>query len=247
MASPGLVPFPLVEEVSTSQFSYEHDLLCRLASGDAEAFWPLWEHHKAPLFRICYIHMGRRREDAEDALSEVRDRARESLLREGDKVRSLTAWLRRVAVNVCLDMHRSRERRSSIPTSPGEKGRDFVDRTLQFPEPASQFLAREALNVITRAIDALPLRLRTAARLFFLEEKPYDGIAKQLFISEPNARKRIQEARGILRDMLKVEFPERREPGTAVVTKLAGDIRLSPKVSAQRKQLSAAFGAVIES
>lgn len=225
-------------------------LLRRLASGDSEAFWTLWARHRSALFQICLAQMAWRREDAEDALSDVMARARECLPGEADKVRSLTAWLRRVTVNVCIDLHRRNKRRACVEYVTGGRLSDPISQPLQFPSQASQHLASEIRRVVKRAIEALPERLRAAAGLFLLEEASYAAIADALAISEANARKRIQEARRILQEMLDVEFPERREAGiarssvprTVPAASLAAQIRKSPRVAAQRKQLSAAFG-----
>jgi RNA polymerase sigma-70 factor (ECF subfamily) len=213
-------------------------LLRRLAAGDSDAFWALWHSYRARLFQICYAQMGRHQEDAEDALSDVMHRAREFLPREAGKVRSLGAWLRRLTLNVCIDLHRRRRTRSAEEYLPGMEAAS--DRTLQFPCPASQFMAAEVRGLVTTAIESLPERLRAAARLFFLEEAPYSAIAETLSIAEPNARKRIQEARGILQEMLDVQFPERRAARS--VDSLASRIHNSPKVADQRQRLDAAFG-----
>jgi RNA polymerase sigma-70 factor (ECF subfamily) len=58
------------------------------------------------------------------------------------------------------------------------------------------------LRFVIRCIRQLPPNLRTAAELRLLEEMPYPEAAHQLGISEANLRKRVQQARQILRQRL---------------------------------------------
>ena len=48
---------------------------------------------------------------------------------------------------------------------------------------------------IFEAVENLPQHLRTVARMHFLNNQSYTEIAKQLSISQENARKRVQLAR----------------------------------------------------
>jgi len=188
-----------------------------VAAGDAQAFWDLWERHRASLFQICYAHMGRRREDAEDALSDVMEKARQALPREATAIRSLAAWLRRMAVNVCIDLYRRDKLRYQVLFTAKEMSPAQLRevQSVQCASPASQFLDSEIRALVTRAVESLPCRLCSAASLYFLQEATYPKIAAVLGISEENARKRIQEARNILKETLDVAFPERRQPGSA--------------------------------
>jgi DNA-directed RNA polymerase specialized sigma24 family protein len=52
---------------------------------------------------------------------------------------------------------------------------------------------------LQRAIESLPPLLRDVARLRFLHEASYGAIASTLSITEPTARKRVQQARTVLR------------------------------------------------
>jgi RNA polymerase sigma factor (sigma-70 family) len=211
---------------STDDGPAEHRLLCRLADGDAHAFWELWVPRQPEIFMICYRRMGKRVEDAEDALSEVMQRARETLPREALRIRNLTAWLYRMATNVCIDLYRRDKRRhqglwltdgallNSPDTQPSPEGC-----------PAAIFLAAEVNGAVARIVRGLPQRLRGAAGLFFLDGASYQTISVALDISEPNARKRIQEARRILKQRLTDEFPGLWPLGSGSISASTGVVR----------------------
>jgi RNA polymerase sigma-70 factor (ECF subfamily) len=226
----------------------DRGLLQRVALGDAQAFWELWTRHRGWLFEVCNAYMGYRHEDAEDALGDVMDRARETLPREAPRIRNFAAWLRRMAVNVCIDLYRrDRSRYQILSVARATSTAQLSDvQSVECVSPASEFLASETRGTVTRAIETLPVRLRAAACLFFLEEASYPAIAAVLGISEQNSRKRIQEARSILKEQLDAKFPERRRsravargtadqrPEVASRRKLEDAIDRGPRVSAQR-------------
>jgi hypothetical protein len=68
--------------------------------------------------------------------------------------------------------------------------------------PSHDLLLGELRASICQSIDSLPVRLREVSRRFFLEDNGYEGIAEDLGISNANVRKRIQEARLLLRQVL---------------------------------------------
>lgn len=177
----------------------------RLGQGDSGAFWELWEIHQRSIFLICLAQMRGRYAEAEDALSRVMQKARDILPREARTVRHLNAWLVRLTVNLCIDMHRADQCRcqgacSVQPSIIDECPAGLVSPS--YPCPAHDLLRREMGRAIVEAIEALPYRLRVTAQLFFLENDSYSQIARALQTSTPNVRKRIQEARAILRESL---------------------------------------------
>ena len=184
----------------------ERQLLGRISQGDSEAFWELWAIQQRRIFLICFAQMGGRHADAEDALSRVMERAREILPREALRVQDLQAWMARLTVNLCIDMHRVDKRRCqgacSIEVASCEENRRALVAASP-PCPFQDLRWREVRRAITVAIAALPVRLSEAARLFFLQDLSYAQIAEELRTSNVNVRKRIQEARARLKVMLK--------------------------------------------
>ena len=80
----------------------------------------------------------------------------------------------------------------------------FNDLVLTKPlSPEDFVLLAQMGNGIRGAIEALPRPLRMVAEMRFVQELEYDVIAERMSITEANARKRVQQARELLRPRLK--------------------------------------------
>ena len=135
--------------------------------------------------------------DAEDALNTAMLRAFQGFVSQAEPLASEKAWLSRVLYNVCMDFHRERrrfgkrmaeepEQEPSIPPPVG-------------PAPVELLLERERAREIRERIDALPPNLRKPIEMRFLEHKSYADIARHLQLTNCNVRKRVQQAKDLLR------------------------------------------------
>lgn len=177
-------------------------LLKRLLQGNGAAFWQLWENHRNALYSICLLQLGGNQAEAEDALSRVMLKAWKKLPVHAAEIKNLRAWLSRLTYNLCVDIHRERrsasERECLAHVLASE--RDPICHTAS-PEEIS--IWREASTCLNRAIGKLPLRLREPFMLRFFYDVAYPEIAEQLALSPGNVRKRIQQARVLLRKQLR--------------------------------------------
>ena len=81
-------------------------------------------------------------------------------------------------------------------------GTDIVETVASDDSPEERCIATEIGTLIANAIGQLPPLLRVAAQLRFVDEVPYPEMAERLAITTENARKRVQQARRILREHL---------------------------------------------
>lgn len=168
--------------------------LCdRPSSVTEDAFWHHWLEHRQMLYRCCVTWMGGDRYAAEDALSLAALKGRDKWLQQTAEIENPRAWLKRLVHNLCVDLHRHRGREAKL-----DKLEAIADsRAAESPE--TLLLRRELDKYIRGAISSLPLSLREPFILRCHRQLPYSEIARQLNLSNANARKRIQKARSHLR------------------------------------------------
>ncbi|MEG4840998.1 sigma-70 family RNA polymerase sigma factor [Microcoleus sp. B9-D4] len=172
------------------------------------AFWKLWQDNQDYLYRCSRKWMGNPT-DAEDALSRAMLKAWEKLRDCTDDIKNFKAWLTKLTYNLCADIHQERNR--------GALGVDSLDTIAignqtelisQEETPVRAAMQRELKLFFRGAIDELPDRLRETFILHFESGLSYPDIAEQLAISYDNVRKRISQARAILRQRFNENFGE---------------------------------------
>ena len=142
------------------------ELLEGLKEGDLDAFETLFRQFQGDVYGWI-MQVVRDRAIAEDLTIETFwriYRARERFDTEG----AFGAWARRVATNVAIDHIRSARNMEQLPEQLPSK---------ETPDPAIQ---REIREKVERAFLRLSPKLRVAAILALVEERPYEEIASAL-------------------------------------------------------------------
>jgi len=142
------------------------ELLEGLKEGDLDAFETLFRQFQGDVYGWI-MQVVRDRGIAEDLTIETFwriYRARERFDTEG----AFGAWARRVATNVAIDHIRSARNMERLPEQLPSK---------ETPDPAIQ---REIREKVERAFLRLSPKLRVAAILALVEERPYEEIASAL-------------------------------------------------------------------
>ena len=156
----------------------------------------LYERHSGKLFGYCYHQLGSR-EEAEDAVQTTFMNAFRALGR-GVVPESETAWLYKIAENVCLSRRRSSWRRGRI-----ESPSDFEVIEEIVPGPSRQ---RDELIGIEDALANMPEQQRRAILLREWQGLSYREIAEELEVSQSAVETLIFRARRSLAQGL--EQPE---------------------------------------
>lgn len=173
----------------------ERSSVVPLDPGVRDAILDAWEHHRRRLQVLCRRWAGGTQADAEDIVSHVIVKALEDAA-GGAVIVSYPAWLVSIAWNLCIDLHRKRAR--------VRRALDHVAHRLASGEqavrsPEALHLQSELGECLLHAMDELPPILVEPCKRRFLEDTPYEQIAAELGINNDTARKRIQEARAILK------------------------------------------------
>jgi RNA polymerase sigma-70 factor (ECF subfamily) len=162
-------------------------------AGHREAFDVVVERHRRTVYQLCYRYVGNH-EDAADLAQDTFIRAFKGL--KGFKRQStLSTWLYRIAINVCLN-------RVSIKT-PRPAALDPTDRAdLRSERADAAILREERAEQVRAAIRRLPRKQRATLILRIYHELPHEQIAAILGSSVGAAKANLFHAIANLKKLL---------------------------------------------
>jgi RNA polymerase sigma-70 factor (ECF subfamily) len=181
----------------------EQLLLQRLAQGDRLAFWGIWMSYQEEFFSRCLHWMGGNRAEAEDALSSACLRAWKYLPAYAKDVVNVKGWLIQLLHNHCMNIRQSLRRRDHMMQKISILSHLQPEWHPMVGESPEEVVSRqEILQNVHGAIGNLPPRLYETAQLRLVGDLSYREIATRLDLSPENARKRMEQARCLLRTSL---------------------------------------------
>lgn len=171
-----------------------------------------WRAHADEIRQRCNAWMGGRADEAREAFSRAWSRAAASYLVTRPTLVDRRAWLLTLAYRACMDLHRERVRRGEEELN---VTRPAIETALPSfavapRDPEGLALGRELTGVLLSAVDQLPPRLRDAMQIY-MRSGDYREVVERFGITGENARKRIQQARAILRKKL-LDYRSGRPP-----------------------------------
>jgi RNA polymerase sigma-70 factor (ECF subfamily) len=174
--------------------SDERDLAHLAIHGDREAFGELMRRHQAEVFNVAYRMLGNR-QDAEDATQDAFIRAYRSFP-SFDPDRPPGPWLKKIAVNVCLNRL---EHRQDLPLIDEAPPYDLDPH----PGPEVQTERRDLSDRIRSELLHLSPRYRAAIELRHFQGLNYAEMAEVLSCPMNNLKSDLFRARRLLADRLK--------------------------------------------
>lgn len=163
----------------------------RLAAGEEAAWHAFVSEYENRMYGYLYRLEGSS-EDALDLTQEVFYRAWRSIgtFRVGERV---LPWLYQVARNTQIESHRRKQhQRFSLEEAREEVGFE-VTSTARSPVQAAE--SEQAQDRVQRALMKLPAEYREAVVLRFVEDLPYDEIARIQGIATGTAKSRVFRAK----------------------------------------------------
>lgn len=179
----------LVAENPGSGSESVDEVLARARSGDRDAFNILIMRHEQRVLRLALRMLGSR-EDAMDAAQETFLRVFRHL-HTFDLKRDFSAWLYRIAVNVCRDSARRRK-----PDTPLE----LVDDAPVSERQESDVIQAQQRRILLRALSILSSKERAALVLRDIEGLDTVEVARLLNSTPTTVRSQISSARSKLRE-----------------------------------------------
>ncbi len=172
--------------------------------GHAAAFELIMRRHNRLLFRAVRGVLDSDA-DAQDAVQEAWLNAFQRLSTFRGEAR-LATWLTRIALNVALDLRRSRRAAATEPL--GDHVSQSADESLMpfsIPEqegPESAAQRAQLRTLLERAIDRLPPMYRSVFMLRAVQEMSVEDTACALDVSADVVKTRFLRARALLRDAI---------------------------------------------
>ena len=180
-----------------------HERADRLAGGFVGVDQALEREFEARLvesstlaFRIAYSVL-RNREDAEDTAQDAFAKAHRNFRQLRDRNR-FRAWLARMTWRLAIDRYRMRHRRQTLELSAHDNGA----RTA-VANAAEAIDAHERAELLWKAIDALPEKLRIVLVLASIEGHEVNEVASLLEIPKGTVKSRLFAARQRLKEQLR--------------------------------------------
>jgi len=172
----------------------ERDWIRQAKQGSHEAFGEIVHYHQQAVFNVAYRLLDNLR-DAEDAAQETFIRAYQFLDRF-DSERPLAPWLKRVAVNVCLNRLEGKKSASTL---------DDESNPVSDPGPGPEALTvlHDRDERVRYELHHLPLRYRTVIELRHFQDMTYEEIAVELNRPLSNVKSDLFRARKLLSERLK--------------------------------------------
>ena len=171
----------MVEEASS--------VLDRFRQGDVDAFEILFRTHQRSVFRWV-LQIVREAGAAEDVTVEAFWRIHRAHARF-DPGRGFEPWARRIATHAALDWLRRQKPESSVPTD--------MWQGMPAPRTSDAAVAAEIRQKTIAAFGRLPAKLRVAAVLAVVQERPHKEVAEALGISVAAVKLRVFRALRLLR------------------------------------------------
>ena len=116
-----------------------------------------------------------------------------------DQRSRFSTWIFRIAYNQALDQYRRRKREGGPEAGGAEEAGG---------DPFSDIAGNELRGKLAQAVELLPLKLRTAVILRYVEGLTYREICQVMGCARGVLQKRLSRARDALKDILRLEISE---------------------------------------
>lgn len=186
----------------------DHQIIEATKNGDEEAFGEIIKRYKQPLTNYLY-RMLNDYEEAVDLAQEAFVRVYFAIERYHSKY-AFSTYIYRIATNLAISEIRKRKRRKLFSLTgfrqfDGNEEKQFQPED-EKPLPEEDLISDEKLQIIEKAIVALPEKYRVPIVLREIEEKTYEEIADILELGLGTTKSRISRGRGLLREKMRDYF-----------------------------------------
>jgi RNA polymerase sigma-70 factor, ECF subfamily len=202
--------FPIIGDMPMNTATHERVLVARCKAGDHAAFMELIRRSSPSALRAIRT-IAPNPADVEDVMQDTVVNALRGLPSFNHRSKFST-WLTRIAINNALQL--LRRRRNKIEISLDADGEKHDSTALRLADsrinPEQALIHAQSIEIVRRAVRALPTTLREYVEQCCLKELPHKDVARMLGISLSAGKSRSLRARQKLHSSL----TSRREQST---------------------------------
>jgi RNA polymerase sigma-70 factor, ECF subfamily len=190
--------FPAIEFVDEVHVS-DGALVQAVLSGDNAAFKVIFEKYKRPMTRVVSRYF-RERSDIEEFVQQCFTKVYFSLKNfRGGGDAAFPAWMTRIAVNVCYDEFRRRQRKAeNLFSEMSDEENDYVETLVDGRRPSVESLMIAA-QLAEKVLAGLDTEDRMAMTLVYSEDYSLDEAAGAIGITTSNLKSRLFRCRNHIR------------------------------------------------
>ncbi len=187
----------------------EHDrlLIKSSKSGDIKSFEALVAAYERKAYNIALRIMGNE-EDAKDMTQEALIRIYKSISSFKEQS-AFSTWMYRIVTNVCLDEVRRRKNNKTVSVDGGfetEDGEIKLELKSDTETPEEMYQRKENKEIIIKAINELTEEYKSVIVLRDIQGFSYEEISEILSCSIGTVKSRINRARNLLKDKLRLRL-----------------------------------------
>ncbi len=186
--------FPALE-IASSGANADNELVQSVLAGDEGAFTAIFERYRRPMTRVV-SRFFREAADIEECVQICFTKAYFSLAKfRGGGEKSFLAWMTRIAVNVCYDELRRRQRMAErLFTEIGDEENEYVEAIVDGREPSVE-RATVAAQLVEKVLAGLDPKDRIAFTLVYSDDYSLNEAAGAIGISPGNLKSRLFRCR----------------------------------------------------
>lgn len=177
----------------------DKSILQKCKQNDKNAFAELFKFYQNYLYKVCFSYV-QNNQQALDLMQEIYIKLYKNIGKYDEKY-PFHPWLRRVAVNTCIN----ETRKTSpvlIPLSSDDEGLDVEEQLAAEEDTEREAERHDMARIIKQHINCLPEKQRMVIMLRYYEDLSYDEIAELLHMPVGTVKTDLYRAKNSLKDRL---------------------------------------------
>lgn len=177
----------------------DKSILQKCKQNDKNAFAELFKFYQNYLYKVCFSYV-QNNQQALDLMQEIYIKLYKNIGKYDEKY-PFHPWLRRVAVNTCIN----ETRKTSpvlVPLSTEDEGLDAEDQLAAEEDTEREAERHDMARIIKQHINCLPEKQRMVIMLRYYEDLSYDEIAELLHMPVGTVKTDLYRAKNSLKDRL---------------------------------------------